>query len=403
MITNLNIKYFSEPILFPLSIGQTALMNEQIVFIKGPNHLSESKKQICNEIMTLKDLPKNKNILYPIDCLDELNLVFPFIKESLFDHYGKLSEQQIIENILKPLLVTVDSLHQNGIIHCDIKLENIRINEELKIFLTDFGSAKKNNEFNPNIVGALSQHKPADITFGPGYDLFSVGVLIYQLFFGLNFMRDFQLKGRSFKNIPESANVSEKIKQFIFAATEYNVANRFKSAKQAYSFIFSCECNIAEQVVIEPYSLDNYFETYLEFMKQTFQASDHSLSRFNDFIGENGESYYQRLLRWSRSSQAVVLHIKKGEDILGILEASIGKDGSGLISTIFIRPEFRSKGYAEQLGKSAIEFFKLNKCAEIYLNVDENNLRAIAFYKKSGWVETEGSIYPNSKKFQFKI
>lgn len=402
MNTNLRLHSFSDLITLPLSTGQSAILDGQKVYIKAANDTQESYDHLANEILTLTRIKSIENILYPIDCLEESKIIFPYINYSLLDYCSQLSELEIIEFVLTPLLRTLKEIHSRNIIHADIKLENIRIDDTKKIFLSDFGRAKSLENFSENIIVSLSQHQPADMTHSPMYDLFSVGVLTYQLLFGLEFMRDFQLKGRKFENVPESARFSNKIKNFISIATDYDAANRFKSASHALDFILESG-EPGNPAIVEKYNLQTYFETYLEFMKKTFLASNQPLSKFNDFIGRQGLTYFQRLKRWSESPDAMLIHLKRNKDIVGILECTISKNGTGFISTLFIREEFRGQGFAEILETSAFNFFSARNCCVAYLNVDKNNLRAQNFYKKSGWGPSEAKNYPNSVCLEKKI
>jgi len=61
----------------------------------------------------------------PINLLDHIRAIPPSQTESL--------------SILQTLATTLDALHQENIVHNDIKLENVLINEEGKPILIDFG------------------------------------------------------------------------------------------------------------------------------------------------------------------------------------------------------------------------------------------------------------------------
>lgn len=393
---NNTIQYLSDPIRHTLSIGQKALWEGQTVYIKKPNEKAESHAQLQNEMMMLTQLADVRNVLRPVGCLNSQTLAFPFIEKCLVDFQGKLDIKTIQEKILKSLLETAMQLHQKQIVHGDIKLENIYLTDDMELLLGDFGKASLLGAHLPHPIEALSQHRPADITVSPIYDVYSIGVIAYQLLFGAHFMRDFQLKGRNFALIPESQFVPKSLLDFISIATDLVATNRFSSASCAYDFLFTEALESTPEPLIEPYDLDQYFEVYLECMKQTFLASNHPLSRFDDFISSYGEKYFQRLKKWSASPDTVLLHLKYRWQIVGILEGSILKDGDGMINTLFIHSNFRSRGLAQKLETVALDFFRNRGCRKATLNVAKDNLSAIRFYQKNGWSENEASTYPDA-------
>ena len=76
---------------------------------------------------------------------------------------------------------------------------------------------------------------------------------------------------------------------------------------------------------------------------------------------------------------------KKGERVLGYV-IGIGRGDIGVIQSIAVSPEFRRKGIAESLMKSAIAH--LVDFEEVYLLVDSSNEAAIALYHKFFFRET---------------
>lgn len=66
----------------------------------------------------------------------------------LFDHVkglGHLSEFEV-HSIMGQIFQAVSHLHNHGIVHRDLKLENILRDEMGRIYLTDFGFATEFNE-----------------------------------------------------------------------------------------------------------------------------------------------------------------------------------------------------------------------------------------------------------------
>ena len=76
---------------------------------------------------------------------------------------------------------------------------------------------------------------------------------------------------------------------------------------------------------------------------------------------------------------------KKEEKLVGYVIAT-GEGREGLIQSIAVSPEFRRKGIADSLMRSAIGY--LAKFEEIYLLVDSNNTAAISLYHKFSFRET---------------
>jgi serine/threonine protein kinase len=396
---NSSIRFLSAPILHPLSIGLTAEFEGKTVYIKKANQTAESMQHLSNEILVMKDLIGVENILLPLDCWEGPALIYSFIEKSLLDFLMVLSPEAILEKVLKPMLKTAIHLHEKEIVHGDIKLENVRVSDQLDVYLCDFGKAVRMDQIQPHRIQALSQHQPPDTILSPLYDVYSLGVLAYQLLFGIHFIRDFQLKGRDFSRIPESQGISEKILNFIFKATAPSAADRFSSAQVAYSFLFEESNEIETSFQIESSDLKTNFEIYLEFMKQTFQASSHSLARYDQFIGPFGEKYFSRLQKWSQSLDAVLIHLKHKGQVIGMLEGSVRPNGEGMISTLFIHECYRQKGSAQLLEKEALNFFRDKNCSKVGLNVSQANKAGIRYYEKTGWLADGEQTYPDSIHF----
>ncbi len=61
--------------------------------------------------------------------------------QSLYKTIGKLSETQI-KNYIKNILKGLAYLHENKVIHCDLKGANVLIDSQGVAKLSDFGCAK---------------------------------------------------------------------------------------------------------------------------------------------------------------------------------------------------------------------------------------------------------------------
>ncbi len=95
--------------------------------------------------------------------------------------------------ILRRTAEGLDFAHRNGIIHRDLKPENILVNDRLEVKIADFGLALIAGESSltqpSSIVGTPGYMSPEQIrgeTLTPQSDLFSLGIVAYELFVGVN-------------------------------------------------------------------------------------------------------------------------------------------------------------------------------------------------------------------------
>jgi len=108
------------------------------------------------------------------------------------NHFQPLEETRVWK-IFHQLLNTIKYCHSIGIYHRDIKLDNIILSEEDKVFLIDFGLCGISKEGGiqfTEIVGSSDYCAPeilrAKIPYnGEGADVFSLGVVLYSLVYGM--------------------------------------------------------------------------------------------------------------------------------------------------------------------------------------------------------------------------
>ena len=98
------------------------------------------------------------------------------------------------------LLDAIDYAHSKGVVHRDIKPANVMINEQGQVKLTDFGVARLSDNSSEHtqlgsMVGTPSYMSPEQIAgaaVDTRSDIFSAGVVVYQLFTGV---KAFQANG----------------------------------------------------------------------------------------------------------------------------------------------------------------------------------------------------------------
>ena len=126
---------------------------------------------------------KLEKVYYEIEELAENGELFNYVY-----HIGKGFNEEICAKIFYDIIKSIDILHKKGIIHGDIKPENILIGNDYRTKLIDFGFSQKIRD-NNNIINTPSG---TDIYCSPeirkayiqGYDgfksdIFSLGVLLF--------------------------------------------------------------------------------------------------------------------------------------------------------------------------------------------------------------------------------
>ncbi|NND99428.1 MAG: protein kinase [Pirellulaceae bacterium] len=92
-----------------------------------------------------------------------------------------------VRSTFAPLLRILAQVHERGIIHCDIKPENVIVDRRQQLWLTDFGFACDQTDTRSTITGTPAYMAPeqTDPFFGPitpATDLYAVGIMMVEAF-----------------------------------------------------------------------------------------------------------------------------------------------------------------------------------------------------------------------------
>jgi len=106
------------------------------------------RKQIHREVSILRLVSDHENIIQLLEVYESstyIVLVFEFCTNGdLFDYLSSmvtLSEKRA-RSIMKQILDAVEHCHAKNVVHRDVKLENILLDNNFNVKLTDFGFAK---------------------------------------------------------------------------------------------------------------------------------------------------------------------------------------------------------------------------------------------------------------------
>jgi len=182
--------------------------------------ISDSQREaFVNELMincsvkheslgTLVDIYKDEAKVYAVHELAQCDLYDRFKERGGFD-------EATVATMLKQLLKGIDYLHQNGIMHRDIKVENVLCygdNESNTVKLSDFGHSmrmkdlqEKTFQNNENNLFGTPHYIPPEIIRGFSYtyeaDIWSTGVMVFCLLVGYFPFDDERSMKRLFRKI----------------------------------------------------------------------------------------------------------------------------------------------------------------------------------------------------------
>jgi hypothetical protein len=183
-------------------LGKNKQTNEEVA-VKVLNKLTGSEKQVSEadiirtEIEILK-FSKHRNIVKYIDHFEDhrnIYLIEEFLcmnlETYLVSKNGAIHENKV-RNIMQQIGEGVEYLHNNGVVHGDIKPQNILLSEETgKMYykIIDFGLSKilGEGEYYYKGLGTLLFIAPEvylNIGFNHKADIWSLGVLLHYLLFG---------------------------------------------------------------------------------------------------------------------------------------------------------------------------------------------------------------------------
>jgi serine/threonine protein kinase/regulator of sirC expression with transglutaminase-like and TPR domain len=256
-----------------------ARFNKPCVIKQLTLQVPDARRLFEGEAQRLEDLadcPVIPRLLAYHSDVDYLYLVQEFVagqdlnkelqEKGVFDEAG-------IKKFLNEILPVLDLIHQRGIIHRDIKLENIMRGSDGKLVLIDFGIAKlipANNTPQPGTkAGTDGYASPEQVKEGlakPSSDLYSLGAACFHLLTDINpgslFMDygyQWTNKWRQYVKQPLSKELKELIDKLL--KSEYK--DRYQSAAEVLKTL---TLNIPEKLFVTSPKLGDNYPLYMAFL-----------------------------------------------------------------------------------------------------------------------------------------
>ncbi|MDZ8081999.1 MAG: serine/threonine-protein kinase [Nostoc sp. DcaGUA01] len=243
------------------------------------NYLDTLRLLFLTETETLKLLGSHQQIPEFIACFEE-NKRFYLVQEYIEGHaltaelpinqeWGSLWSESEVVKFLLDVLGILEFVHSQGVIHCDIKPENlIRRTVDGKLVLIDFGSIQS---IDFGIGAELPIHRIPVTSLGyippeqfigetqPNSDIYALGMIAIQALTGLE---PLQLKADPYTNeiIWRSPNtpVNDYLAAVLSQMIRYDYQDRFQSADEVL--------RVLKQMIWEPQPAEEQFslETNIE-------------------------------------------------------------------------------------------------------------------------------------------
>ena len=176
---------------------------------------------------------------------------------TLLRRAGKFTPKEAI-SVVEQVCRALDAAHSEGVIHRDLKPQNIMRDKHGRIVVMDFGLARSLGETGLTqtgaIVGTLEYMSPEQAlgnTLDPRSDIFSVGLIFYELLTGkapygadtaiASLMKRTREEARSASDV--DASVPKSLSAIVSRCLEREPANRYHSAVELLQQLTTWEAN----------------------------------------------------------------------------------------------------------------------------------------------------------------
>ena len=151
--------------------------------------------------------------------------------------------------------------------------------------------------------------------------------------------------------------------------------------------VLRCE-RAALEFRIAPIDLARNATDCVAFRRDAYLASFGTPEGIDEEMGQDNARYLESLAARVAELPAGNAHLWHGERIVGQTEMRFVKEEAsvGYVNLFYLLPEFRGRGLGRRLHQHAVDVFAPLGRRTLRLSVSTQNLGAIAFYRKLGWV-----------------
>jgi serine/threonine protein kinase/tetratricopeptide (TPR) repeat protein len=202
-----------------------------------------ARKITHRNVIRIFDLGESEGIKYiTMEFIEGRDL------KSLMLEQGKLSSEQAV-NIIQQMCLALEAAHSEGVVHRDLKPQNVMLDKQGKASVMDFGIARSLEPGGMTQTGALigtPEYMSPEQVRGEHpdvrSDLFTVGIIFYELLSGQMPYRADTAMATMFKRTKEPAmpvrqlnsSVPQYLSDVVAKCLEMEPAERYQSAREIY-------------------------------------------------------------------------------------------------------------------------------------------------------------------------
>lgn len=323
-------------------------------------------------IVNVYDVGEDRGLYYMV-----MELVEGITLKEYIEKKGKLSHKEVI-SIAIQMCNGIGAAHAAGIVHRDIKPQNVMISRDGKVKVTDFGIAKAvtSNTISSNAMGSVHYTSPEQARGGYSdakSDIYSIGITLYEMVTGRvpfdgESTVEVAMKHLQQEITPPSEyapDIPYSLEQIILKCTQKNSERRYASTADLTrdlkrsmmdpdgDFVEIPPLRNADTVIITDDELDDIRSSYDDYDDDYGDDDDYGADDYDDDYGDDrydddDEEYDDDDYDGRKGAEEVNPHMNKVMKILMIVVALI-------IAFILIFAVGKAAGIFKSIGSGTTE------------------------------------------------
>jgi len=242
--------------LVAVKVIRTELAGDSDILSRFKQELLLARKVTQKNVIRIFDLGRDSGLRFiTMDYIDGQDL------RTLLKSQGRLAIEASVE-IVQQVCLALVAAHAEGVVHRDLKPQNIMIDKQGRVYVMDFGIARSIGSEGLTMTGALvgtpeymSPEQVKGEEVDGRSDLFSLGIIFYELLTGKMPYRGETAQRAMYKRtverpIPASSEESTVplfLSNVVLKCLEIEPGKRYQSARELFADLGSWRSGVADQ------------------------------------------------------------------------------------------------------------------------------------------------------------